>query len=341
MQYPYYNNSFGWDNFPDMNGYISMRSNEKKNIRRLANCIGGAILLYLGLQNLFSVFLAFFGFAEIYMTSELFRKGAETLMIIFSILPSFMLLGKRMQKITGITDPLALSKPKRPVLTLLAFFAGMGTCMLANYATSFFAVIMAIFGYSLSSPDVGLPMGVTGITITVVQVVFVAALIEELALRGYTMGHLRRYGNGFAIFISAVIFGLIHGNLVQAPFALISGLAIGYFSVRTESIWTGILIHAGNNLFSVALSYIGEFFGDTALVAVYGAANLFFIVSGIVCFVIFRSMTRYEKSGEYTSVLTNAEKIRAFLLSPAIIVVIVIMIIITMNYIAPIEQAVS
>lgn len=340
MQYPYYN-SFGWDNFPDMNGYFTIRSNEKKNIRRLANCTGGAILFYIGLQNVFSVLLTFFGFAEIYMTSELFRKGAETLMIIFSILPSFMLFGKRMQKITGITYPLALSKPKRPILTILAFFAGMGTCMLANYATSFFAVIMAIFGYSISSPDVGLPMGVTGITMTVVQVVFVAALIEELALRGYTMGHLRRYGNGFAILVSAIMFGLIHGNLVQAPFALISGLAIGYFTIRTESIWTGILIHAGNNLFSVVISYVGEFFGDAALVSIYGIANLFFIVSGIVCFVIFRSMTMYEKSGEYTTVLSNGEKVRAFFSSPAVIAVNVIMIIITLNYIAPIEQVVS
>ncbi len=344
MQYPYYNGNHNgnpyWDNFSDMNGFIARRSKEKKDIRRLGHCVGGAVLLYLALQNIYSVILGIFGFGELYLANELFRKGTEVLLIIFSILPSFMLFGSRMKKISGVPEPLILSKPKKPLSVFLAFFAGMGACMVANYVTAFFSTFMAIFGYSLSSPDVGLPTGVTGIILTVVQVVFVAALVEELSLRGYVMGNLRPYGNGFAIFISSLIFALIHGNLVQAPFALVAGFAIGYFSIRTETIWTGILIHAGNNLFSVALSYIGEFFGDDVLVAAYSASNLFFIVFGLVCFAVFRKITGKENS-QQVSDLTNGEKIKAFLSSPAIIAVIVIMLIITMDYIAPIEQAVS
>lgn len=341
MQYPYYNPNAYWGNFPDMNIWLFNRDREKKDIRRLGNCIGGAILLYLALQNLFSIFLTVFGLSQFYYTSELFSKGTEILMIIFSILPSFMLFGGKMKNITGIAEPVALSKPKKPLHVFLAFFAGMGACMVANFVTSFFVGMMAVFGYELSSPDSGLPMGVSGITITVVQVVFVAALIEEFCLRGYVMGNLRRYGNGFAIFVSALIFGLLHGNLVQAPFALIVGVALGYFSIRTGSIWTGILIHAGNNLFSVVLSYVGEIFGDTALVIAYYAANLFFIVTGIVCFVFFQRLTKMEAVSDYPSVLSNTEKVRAVLLSPTIIIVIVLMVIVTMNYIAPIEQAVS
>lgn len=341
MQYPYYNPNSYWGPFPDMNFYMSNRSREKKEIRRLGHCVGGAILLYLALQNLYSIILSLFGFAEIYLASELFRKGAETLMIIFSILPAFVIFGIRMKKITGISEPLALSKPKRPICTLLAFFAGMGACMVANFVSSFFVIIMAIFGYELSSPESGLPMSVPGIVITVVQIAFVAALIEEISLRGYVMGNLRKYGNMFAIITSSVIFSIMHGNLVQAPFALIVGFVLGYFSIRTESIWTGILIHAGNNLFSVVLSYIGEFFGDNVLVAVYYGTNLFFIVSGIICFIIFRRITKWDVPAEQPPILTNGEKIRAFMSSPAIIVVIVIMVIVTLNYIAPIEQAVQ
>lgn len=342
MQYHDYSGSPYWGGFPEMDSFMLNRGKERADIRKLGNCVGGAVLLYLALQYFYSFVLANLGFGELYLGSVLFRKGLEVLLIIFSILPAFMLFGRKMRKISGVSEDVALGKPNSPLLVLLSFFAGMGTCMLANYVTVFFSVIMSFFGYELSSPDVAMPRGFTGITLTVVQVVFIAALIEEISLRGYVMGNLRRYGNCFAIVASAIVFGLMHGNLVQAPFALIAGFALGYFSIRTGSIWTGILIHAGNNFFSVALSYIGEFFGDAVLSAVYSVSVLFFIVSSIICFVVFQRLTKKERSNEYnTSVLTNGEKIRAFLTSPVMIVVIVVMLIMTLDYIAPIEQAVQ
>ena len=338
MQYPYYNDEPYWGIFPDGDSYMLTRKKERADIRKLANCVGGAVLLYLALQYFFSVMLALLGFGELYLGSELFRKGLEVLLIIFSILPAFMLFGKKMQKISGEADPMLLGKPNSPLLVFLSFFAGMGACMLANYVTVFVTVLMAIFGYQISSPDVGLPTDTAGIILTFVQVSLVAALVEELSLRGCVMGNLKRYGKGFAIFASALIFGLMHGNLVQAPFALVVGLALGYFAIRTGSIWTAILIHAGNNFYSVALSYAGEFFGDEVMMVLYYAINLIFVASGTVCFVIFQRRTKADRVAERSSsVLTNGEKIRAFLTSPVIIIVIVIMLIMTLDYIAPIE----
>lgn len=338
MQYPYYNGDTYWDNFPEMNSYISGRKKERADIRKLANYVGGAVLLYFALQYIYSYVLIFLGLSEYYLGSDLFRKGVGVLIIMFSIIPSFMFFGKKMQKINGEADPLSLGKPKSPLLVFLSFFAGMGACMLANYVTVFVAVLMAMFGYQISSPDVELSMDTAGIILTFVQVSFVAGLVEEISLRGYVMGNLKRYGSSFAILASAIVFGIMHGNLVQAPFALVVGIVLGYFSIRTGSIWTAILIHMANNFYSVALSYIGEFFGDSVLSVVYSAVNLFFIVSGIICFVIFQRLTRDDRDTEgNTSLLSNGEKIRAFFTSPVIIVAIVVLLIMTLDYIAPIE----
>ena len=65
------------------------------------------------------------------------------------------------------------------------------------------------------------------------------------------MGNLRKYGDKFALLASALVFAVMHGNLVQAPFALIAGFGLGYLSIKTGTIWTGIAIHAANNLISV------------------------------------------------------------------------------------------
>ena len=50
---------------------------------------------------------------------------------------------------------------------------------------------------------------------------------EELLFRGYALRTLEPFGRKFAIFGSALLFGLFHGNLLQAPYAFLVGLVLG------------------------------------------------------------------------------------------------------------------
>ena len=64
--------------------------------------------------------------------------------------------------------------------------------------------------------------------------------IEEFAMRGVVMQSLRKYGDWFAIIMSSLVLALVHGNMVQIPFAFIAGIAIGYAVTVTGSMWTGV-----------------------------------------------------------------------------------------------------
>ncbi len=318
--------------------YLRVREEDRRIIKKLGTCMGSSVLMYILIQNVLSFFIPLFGLSQYYLSSELFRRGIEILFVILSMIPAFMLFGKRMKKLSGVKEPVNLNKPKSALLTVLAFFAGMAVCMAANFVTSFFSMFMAGLGFELSSPGSSLPQGALGITSTVVQVVIVAAVVEEICLRGYVMGNLRRYGDGFAILLSSIMFALIHGNLIQAPFAFIAGLGLGYFSVKTNSLWTGILIHAGNNLFSVVLSYIGFYMGDEALTVIYGNAVGFFFVAGTLCFIAFIILTKNDPLKKSESSLPLDDKLLSFASSPAVIAVAVIMIIIIARYITPVGQ---
>ena len=72
---------------------------------------------------------------------------------------------------------------------------------------------------------------------------------------------LRKYGNWFAILSSAFAFGIFHGTPTQIPFAFLCGLFIGYAVIATESIWTGVIIHAIVNGIS-CVYYTGAYFTD-------------------------------------------------------------------------------
>jgi membrane protease YdiL (CAAX protease family) len=81
------------------------------------------------------------------------------------------------------------------------------------------------------------------------------AVAEEVVNRGITLPSLRRpLGDGGAVAVSAVVFGLMHWDLYRLPFTLTMGLALGALRVRAGSLVPGILAHATVNAltFSVA-----------------------------------------------------------------------------------------
>jgi membrane protease YdiL (CAAX protease family) len=59
--------------------------------------------------------------------------------------------------------------------------------------------------------------------------------------------------------ISALIFGLIHGNLWQAIPAFIIGVILGYVYYKTGSLKLTMLMHCVNNTLSVIVSRIPAF----------------------------------------------------------------------------------
>ncbi len=83
-----------------------------------------------------------------------------------------------------------------------------------------------------------------------ISTVILPAFVEEMIFRGYILHLLLPYGKTFAILVSAGLFGIMHLYLPQTLYAIIAGILIGYFVIRAESVWIGILIHAVNNLFS-------------------------------------------------------------------------------------------
>lgn len=83
----------------------------------------------------------------------------------------------------------------------------------------------------------------------------VAPIFEEFIYRGAVLRSLERYGRGFAILISAILFGLMHGNFYQIFMAIGVGIILGYLATE-YSIKLTILLHIINNVCVQVLSQI-------------------------------------------------------------------------------------
>ena len=93
-----------------------------------------------------------------------------------------------------------------------------------------------------------------------VAVVLVAPVVEELLFRGALLrALLRRTTPAWAVFVSALVFALVHplgdpeiGSVIVVPAILALGLVSGYQAVRTGNLSRSIMLHVGFNLLTVA-----------------------------------------------------------------------------------------
>lgn len=87
------------------------------------------------------------------------------------------------------------------------------------------------------------------------QILFTGILIpivEELIFRGLLFKTIRKWlPFVFSMVISAVLFGLYHGNLVQFVYATICGLMLAYLCERFQSVIVPICAHIVMNLVAV------------------------------------------------------------------------------------------
>lgn len=87
----------------------------------------------------------------------------------------------------------------------------------------------------------------------VIYACFLGPFMEELLFRGMILKRARRFGDRTAVAFTAVLFGLMHGNLLQFFYAASIGLILGYVAVRTSSIRYTVLMHMAINSFSTVM----------------------------------------------------------------------------------------
>ena len=121
-----------------------------------------------------------------------------------------------------------------------------------------------------------------------------APVAEEILFRGLILRKLQPYGKRFAIVLSALLFGIFHGNPVQIPYAFLVGLVLGYTAMEHNILWAMVL-HMFNNLVLADMltrltSGLPEFVGN-------GIVGLVIMACGLASLVIL--IVRQKEIGAY------------------------------------------
>ncbi len=199
----------------------------------------------------------------------------------------------------------------------LSVGVGAGVCLFSSFATNLGGAVFEIFGIEFPSNAAKLPEGGLGMLAVVISTAFFPAFLEEFIMRGIVLGVFRRFGDAFAIFASAFVFGIMHASAEQIVFAFVVGLILGHITVKSGSIWPAIAVHFINNLISVVFSYIS--FND-----IVASLLLIGCFAGLIVLSILSVIALQKKDSGYLSFesgeISDAKKILWFLTSPAIII---------------------
>ena len=153
---------------------------------------------------------------------------------------------------------------------------------------AFLAACTGIYATDILSEVLNLPniiaeqiSNMSGTIPGLLAICIVGPICEEIVFRESITGWLLRKSvkPWIAIAFSSLLFGIVHFNPAQIPFAFLVGLILGYIYYRTGSLVIVSLLHIANNSMSC---WLGNTMGnDFSLIEQIGSTSA--VISCIVC----------------------------------------------------------
>lgn len=140
-------------------------------------------------------------------------------------------------------------------------------------------LIGAVKGAPVNNVIADIATGISPVTAMILMVIC-APVIEEFVFRKLLIDRAVKYGEGTAIVLSGLMFGLFHGNLNQFAYACFLGMFWGFIYVKTGKLIYSIIMHMFINflgsvvsLFILNLPFLQVDTSDTAAIMAAAAEH--------------------------------------------------------------------
>jgi hypothetical protein len=200
-----------------------------------------------------------------------------------------------------------------------SFVINMIFSLMTAYLTSFLGakgINVPTSDLSLSSPSTA------SVVMQFTYVIILGPIFEETIYRGLIIGTLSKYGSGPAVLMSALAFGLMHGNIPQAVSAFATGVVYGVIAVNCGSVVPTIIIHSLNNLVA-NMPDLATAFNIPYFDTFYSMLEIAIALAGFFVLFTKHDFLRYKKDGY---ILDKKTVSRTIFTNPAIFLYLLILI---------------
>lgn len=214
----------------------------------------------------------------------------------------------------------AKGRPMKPgsFFAILAVF--LGCQMAASIGNTVLELILNQFGLSAMAAMESASPTVTTLSMFLYMAIW-APISEEILFRGLIQRLMMPYGKKFAIFASAFLFGIFHGNLMQTPYAFLVGLILGYVAAEYSIAWAMLLHMINNMLLGDSLMRITSGLPEDAVNLIVLLLTGICAVAGIIILV----MNRWKIGQDLGNQKMDKRVLGCFFTNPGVIVLTIIM----------------
>lgn len=140
-----------------------------------------------------------------------------------------------------------------PASSFLCVAGGIGGCILVNTLIKVSRAARLFTGFS----EVSAQMYESPLWLQICAMGVVVPAAEELVFRGLVFEKARKDWSFFrAAVMSALLFGIYHGNVLQGIYGFLMGVMFAWIMERKKTILAPVLMHMSANLTSVAVIMI-------------------------------------------------------------------------------------
>lgn len=140
--------------------------------------------------------------------------------------------------------------------------------------------------------------------ISIISLVILPAICEELLFRGIIFKGLKKHGKIFAVTISSLMFAIFHMSVNQLVYPIIMGMLFAVIMYYENNIIYCIAIHLLNNFISLTLSYTGtSLFNTSSLYIIFALIFACIFISTLLYFLFKKDKLNTKTKS------TNVEKL--------------------------------
>lgn len=276
----------------------------RHEVRQICSRLGWSLVALVILTQVVGIMFELIGYllsnykvmgagAEIYkiLNSDWFITAGSQLLAYALVLPvTFAIMDH-------VPEVIPEKKRMRPGKFFMFFVMMMGAGYILNIVGNIFNMMVAS-AMDRNAYDMNPVNGLFN-QINPFVVIYVAVLgpvIEEYIFRWKLLNRLRPLGEKAAILFSALMFGLLHGNLSQILYATAIGVVLGYVAIKTGRLKYNCLLHILINSYSTLLVLLlgqGQFtLMSIVFVLVVPVLTLGMIIAAIIIFCVNVNRTR-------------------------------------------------
>lgn len=165
---------------------------------------------------------------------------------------------------------------------IMAIIGGAGIAIILNIIIS----LTNLASYDSDFVEVSESITSPALMVTIICAGIIIPIVEEFVFRGLVFNRIKfQYNFVSAMIISALAFGIFHGNIVQGIYATILGVFLAYVYNKTKSIFIPILIHIGANLFVIIYGKLAENENNIWLLLILIVISIICAILGTIYFI--------------------------------------------------------